>query len=51
MDALTYTWFELIDVANSINISEFIFMYKYEYYISEFRNGKWTEPRIITEIK
>lgn len=41
---LIEVWGEKIDAANHHNLTEFIFVYKLEYYISKWEKLKWTEP-------
>ena len=42
---LNDTWLEKIEAANHHNLTRFVFIYKSEYYFSEFRDGKeWSDP-------
>ena len=41
---LNDVWLEKIESANLHNLTRFVFVYKLEYYISEWRKSKWCEP-------
>lgn len=41
---LNDVWLEKIEAANLHNLTRFVFVYKLEYYISEWRKAKWCEP-------
>jgi hypothetical protein len=42
--SLKEVWHSKIEAANLHNLTQFIFIYKLEYYISEWRKSKWTDP-------
>jgi len=41
---LNEVWLSKIEVANLDGLTRFLFVYKLEYYISEWNKHKWSEP-------